>query len=265
VTSVVVKVSANEAGAGVEIENLRYAYGAKPALDGISLSIRPGRFTAILGPNGAGKSTLFALLCGLIASREGRIRVLGADMSKTPRAALSQMGIVFQQQTLDLDLSVAQNMAYFGALRGLSATERKRRSGRSLERMGLAGREQEKARVLNGGHRRRLEIARALLCEPNLLLLDEPTVGLDVPSRAALVEHVHRLCADSRLTVLWATHLVDEIWPNDDLVVLHQGRVRAAGAVADVLDETGCANVNGAFAALTKASEPASNMEAAAS
>ncbi len=119
--------------------------------------------------------------------------------------------------------------------------------------------------MLNGGHRRRLEIARALLCEPNLLLLDEPTVGLDVPSRAALVEHVHQLCADSRLTVLWATHLVDEIWPHDDLVVLHQGRVRAAGAVADVLDETGCADVNSAFAALTKGREPASMAQAAAS
>jgi ABC-2 type transport system ATP-binding protein len=258
-------VNSNESGAGVEISDLHYAYGEKTALDGVSLSIRPGRFTAILGPNGAGKSTLFALLCGLIASREGRIRVLGADMSKTPRAALSQMGIVFQQQTLDLDLSVAQNMAYFGALRGLSGAECRRRVAQSLERMGLAGREQEKARVLNGGHRRRLEIARALLCEPNLLLLDEPTVGLDVPSRAALVEHVHQLCVESRLTVLWATHLVDEIWPNDDLVVLHQGHVRASGAAADVLDETGCADVNSAFAALTKGGERAAVAKAAAS
>lgn len=257
-------MDSKESGGGVEIEDLHYAYGSKPALDGVSLCIRPGRFTAILGPNGAGKSTLFALLCGLIASREGRIRVLGVDMSKAPRAALAQMGIVFQQQTLDLDLSVAQNMSYFGALRGLSAREGKRRAAQCLERMGLAGREQEKARVLNGGHRRRLEIARALLCQPNLLLLDEPTVGLDVPSRGALVEHVHQLCADSRLTVLWATHLVDEIWPKDDLVVLHQGHVRAAGAVADVLDETGCADVNSAFAALTKGSERAASAEAAA-
>ncbi|HSS65355.1 MAG TPA: ABC transporter ATP-binding protein [Gammaproteobacteria bacterium] len=253
-----------QSGASVEIDGLHFAYGAKKALDGVSLSIRPGRFTAILGPNGAGKSTLFALLCGLIASREGRIRVLGVDMTKAPRAALSKMGIVFQQQTLDLDLSVAENMAYFGALRGLSGNECKRRTGESLVRMGLAGREREKARVLNGGHRRRLEIARALLVDPSLLLLDEPTVGLDVPSRAALVEHVHRLCADSRLTVLWATHLVDEVWPADDLVVLHQGRVRAAGAVEDVLDESGCADVNGAFSALTRAIKPAARAEATA-
>ncbi len=254
-----------ESGSGVEIEDLHYAYGAKTALDGVSLSIRPGRFSAVLGPNGAGKSTLFALLCGLIASSEGRIRVLGIDMAKAPRAALSQMGIVFQQQTLDLDLSVAQNMAYFGALRGLSGNEYKRRAAHGLERMGLAGREQEKVRTLNGGHRRRLEIARALLCEPHLLLLDEPTVGLDVPSRTALVEHVHELCADSSLTVLWATHLVDEIWPNDDLVVLHHGRVRAAGAVEDVLDKTGSTSINGAFTALTAETKPAESTEAATS
>ena len=254
-----------EAGAGVEIDDLHFAYGTKTALDGVSLSIRPGRFTAILGPNGAGKSTLFTLLCGLIACREGRIRVLGVDMNKSPRAALSQMGIVFQQQTLDLDLSVAQNMAYFGALRGLSGKECKRRAARCLERMGLTGRELEKARVLNGGHRRRLEIARALMPEPSLLLLDEPTVGLDVPSRAALVEHVHHLCTYSRLTVLWATHLVDEVWPTDDLVVLHQGRVRAAGAVEDILDGVGCADVNGAFTALTTVTQPAESTEAAAS
>ncbi|MDH3316170.1 MAG: ATP-binding cassette domain-containing protein [Gammaproteobacteria bacterium] len=251
-------------GAGIEIEDLHYAYGAKKALDGVSLSIRRGRFTAVLGPNGAGKSTLFSLLCGLIASRNGRIRVLGFELSEAPRAALLQMGIVFQQPTLDLDLSVAQNMTYFGALRGLSGKACKRRAADCLQRMGLNGREREKARDLNGGHRRRLEIARTMLCEPSLLLLDEPTVGLDVPSRAALVDHVHELCIESRLTVLWATHLVDEVWPEDDLVVLHQGQVRAAGAVREVLANTGSADVNAAFAALTAPRQSPASAEAAA-
>ncbi len=250
--------------AGVEIEDLHFAYGEKKALDGISLSIRRGRFTAVLGPNGAGKSTLFSLLCGLIASRNGRIRVLGVDMTKMPRAALLKMGIVFQQQTLDLDLTVAQNMAYFGALRGLSGSAFEARATECLERMGLHGRELEKARDLNGGHRRRLEIARAMLCEPSLLLLDEPTVGLDVPSRSALVDHVHELCVESQLTVLWATHLVDEVWPGDDLVVLHQGRVRAAGAVQDVLADTECSDVNAAFAALTAPRQSQTSAEVAA-
>ncbi len=241
---------------GVEIENLSFAYGTKTALEGVSVSIRRARFTAVLGPNGAGKSTLFALLCGLIASQSGNIRVLAVDMAKSPRAALSRMGIVFQQQTLDLDLSVTQNMAYYGALRGLPASECRRRAADCLERMGLTGREREKARKLNGGHRRRLEIARALMCQPELLLLDEPTVGLDVPSRAALVAHVHELCSKTRLTVLWATHLVDEVWPEDDLVVLHRGQLRAAGAVKDVLQDAGSADVNAAFAALTSDNPP---------
>ena len=236
---------------GVAIDDLHFAYGTRKALDGISLSIRRHRFTAILGPNGAGKSTLFSLLCGLIAQPTGRIRVLGRDLARAPQEILARMGIVFQQPTLDLDLSVAQNLAYFGALRGLDGGEFRRRRAACLERMGLAGREHERARDLNGGHRRRLEIARALLCEPELLLLDEPTVGLDVPSRADLVSHAHALSAESAMTVIWATHLVDEIWPDDDLVVLYQGQVRAAGPVADVLASTGAADVHAAFSALT--------------
>ena len=235
----------------VQVNDLGFAYGAKKALDGVSLAIRPSRFTDVLGPNGAGKSTLFTLLCGLIAGYKGRIQILGADLADSPRVALAQMGIVFQQQTLDLDLSVAQNMAYFGALRGLTKKVSKQRAKVCLDRMGLGDREQEKTRNLNGGHRRRLEIARAILCEPRLLLLDEPTVGLDVPSRTALVKHVHELCATSQMTAIWATHLVDEVWPGDDLVILHQGRVRAAGPLEDVLANTHCGDVSGAFAALT--------------
>jgi len=249
------RVDATDDEAGVAIDDLHFAYGAKKALDGISLNIRRHRFTAILGPNGAGKSTLFSLLCGLLAQPAGHIRVLGRDLARSPRDILARMGIVFQQPTLDLDLTVAQNLAYFGALRGLASGELRRRCAGCLERMGLAGREHERARDLNGGHRRRLEIARALLCEPDLLLLDEPTVGLDVASRADLVSHAHALSVDSAMTVIWATHLVDEIWPDDDLVVLYQGQVRAAGPVTDVLASTGAANVHAAFSTLTSIEE----------
>ena len=104
---------------------------------------------------------------------------------------------------------------------------------------------------MNGGHRRRLEIARALLHEPRLLLLDEPTVGLDIPTRSELVEHVHALCAERDLSALWATHLVDEVWPEDDLIVLHQGEVRELGPVAEVLERCGTEDVVSAFTALT--------------
>jgi len=236
---------------GIEIVEVRYAYGAKPALTDVSLALRPGRFTALLGPNGAGKSTLVSLLSALFVPQAGRIAIFGMDLAEDPLSALSVMGIVFQQQTLDLDLSVRQNMAYFAALHGLAGRRAGQRIEACLARLGLAGRQTERVRTLNGGHRRRLEIARALLHEPRFLLLDEPTVGLDVPARADLVAHAHGLCRDDGLTVLWATHLVDEVEAEDDLVVLHQGALRAQGAVSTVLAASGARDVLGAFQRLT--------------
>ncbi len=214
------------------VTDLGYSYGPKRALDGVSFALDPG-FTALLGPNGAGKSTLFSLLTRLFVTREGRISVAGHDMGTAPRAALARIGVVFQQPTLDLDMSVAANMRYFAALHGISGREAARRTARALDRLGMAERASEKARDLNGGHRRRMEIARALIHDPKVLLLDEPTVGLDFKSRQAIVEHVHGL-AGGGLTVLWATHLVDEIHDGDRVVVLHRGRVLAhdrAGAL----------------------------------
>jgi len=236
---------------GIKIVDVRYAYGLKPALADVSVALRPGRFTALLGPNGAGKTTLVSLLSALFVPQGGRIAIFGVDLAKDPLSALSVMGIVFQQQTLDLDLSVRQNMAYFAALHGLAGRRAGARIEACLARLGLAVRQKEKVRALNSGHRRRLEIARALLHEPRFLLLDEPTVGLDIPARADLVAHVHALCHDDSLTVLWATHLVDEIAAEDDLVVLHHGTVRANGAVADVMASCGARDVLGAFQSLT--------------
>jgi ABC-2 type transport system ATP-binding protein len=236
---------------GIKIADVRYAFGPKPALVDVTVALRTGHFTALLGPNGAGKTTLVSLLSALFVPQGGRISIFGVDLARDPLSALSVMGIVFQQQTLDLDLSVRQNMAYFAALHGLAGRQAGQRIDACLARLGLAARQAEKVRTLNGGHRRRLEIARALLHEPRFLLLDEPTVGLDIPARADLVAHVHALCRDDGLTVLWATHLVDEVAPEDDLVVLHQGAVRAQGAVADVLAACGARDVLGAFQSLT--------------
>lgn len=250
---------------GIEIRDLHYAYGDKIALDGISLSVQAGRFTALLGPNGAGKSTLVALLSRLIVASRGQIEMLGEDIARRPRLALGNMGIVFQEQTLDLDLTVAQNMFYFAALRGLAGKTARNRIEASLERMGLAKRQREKVRALNSGHRRRLEIARALVHTPQIFILDEPTVGLDVPSRNELVSHIHALCAEQRLTVLWATHLVDEVWDDDDLIVLHTGRVRAAGSVRDVMTLTNCTTVLEAFNRLTTTDDGPTFDEALAS
>ncbi|MCI4662468.1 MAG: ATP-binding cassette domain-containing protein [Neomegalonema sp.] len=236
------------------IEGLSYAYGPVRALADVSVTLARGQFCALLGPNGAGKSTLFALLTRLFVSRAGRIAVMGHDLGAEPRAALAQMGVVFQQSTLDLDLSVMHNIRYFGALHGLSRRQATERGEAALAAIGLADLAGRKARALSGGQRRRVEIARALIHRPALLLLDEPTVGLDAPSRRAITDHVHALCREQGITALWATHLVDEIEPQDQALILHQGRVRAQGIVADL-----CAGQSLAerFAALTHTDEAA--------
>lgn len=208
------------------IHDVTYRYGAKTALDGVSFDLDSGRFCALLGPNGAGKSTLFSLMTRLLVTDQGSISIAGFDLQREPRAALARMGVVFQQQTLDLDMTVAQNLQYFAALQGLSGKRAQKSIDAALDRLGMRERSGEKARALNGGHRRRMEIARALIHDPTVLLLDEPTVGLDTGSRNAITAHVHDL-ADTGLLVFWATHLVDEIRNGDDVVVLHQGKVLA--------------------------------------
>lgn len=210
----------------LDIAHVSYSYGERRALDDVSFALAPGRFSALLGPNGAGKSTLFSLLTRLTVTGQGRINIAGHDIATDPRAALSKIGVVFQQPTLDLDMTVSRNMTYFAALHGLSGRQAQARIDAALERLDMRERAREKVRALNGGHRRRMEIARALVHNPEVLLLDEPTVGLDTASRRAITDHVHEL-AGGGLTVFWATHLVDEIAPQDDVVILHRGRVLA--------------------------------------
>ncbi|WP_343039094.1 ABC transporter ATP-binding protein [Propylenella binzhouense] len=241
----------------LSVEELSFAYKGRLALDCVSFEIRRGRFTALLGPNGAGKSTLFGLLTRLLTTDRGRIAILGADLKTAGPKALAPLGIVFQQPTLDLDLTVGQNLRYFARLRGLTRSEADRRIARELARMDMGDRVPEKVRALNGGHRRRVEIARALLSDPALLLLDEPTVGLDVPTRKSIVGHVHELASESGIAVLWATHLIDEIRAEDDLVVLHRGRVVASGVAAELAGAASSGDLEAAFSVLTGARDEA--------
>ncbi|MFT6774809.1 MAG: ABC-2 type transport system ATP-binding protein [Paracoccaceae bacterium] len=241
----------NAVSGALGVEGLSWRYGAKAALDDVSFSVEAGRFCALLGPNGAGKSTLFGLLTRLFVSRVGRIEVAGHDLARTPRAALARMGVVFQQPTLDLDLTVRRNMSYFAALHGIWGKDADARIDAALDRLSMRERAHERARDLNGGHRRRMEIARALIHRPAVLLLDEPTVGLDAGSRGALVEHVHDMCATDGLTVLWATHLVDEVRDADRLLVLHRGRIVADGVAGEIAARG--PGLGAAFASLTGA------------
>ena len=205
--------------------SIEFSYENKAVLQNINLALEPGTFTALLGPNGAGKSTLFHLLCNLLTPHSGEISINNLPLKKMPRKALAEMGIVFQQSTLDPDLTVKQNLEYHAALHGLRHNIRNRRIREELLRMQMQERANEKVRDLNGGHRRRVEIARALLHSPKLLLLDEATVGLDPQTRTGINAYVRKLCSENNLTVLWSTHLIEEITQSDRVVILHQGKI----------------------------------------
>ena len=229
------------------VKDVSYWYGAKQALDDVSFEVYPGRVTALLGPNGAGKTTLFSLITRLFDAPTGRIEICGRSAADWGARALGPLGVVFQQPTLDLDLTVKQNLLYFAALRGLKRMVADERMVRALKELDMAERIGERVRSLNGGHRRRVEIARSLLHSPKLLLLDEPTIGLDDPTRAAIVRHVHELARSGGIGVLWATHLFDEVEPDDALLVLDRGRIVARGIAKDVVAETGAGDLGGAF------------------
>ena len=237
----------------IEASNLSFRYGDKPVLREVSFTLTSGRFHALLGPNGAGKSTLFGLLTRLLALQQGDIRLGGQSLKKQPAEAMRQIGVVFQQNALDLDLTVRQNLQYHAALHGLSRKEARARGDRELERFNLLERAKDAVRQLNGGHRRRVEIARALLHEPSLLLLDEPTVGLDVASRKALNEHVRTLCEEDGLTVLWATHLIEEVRTDDRVLILHQGQLLADGNGQAICEAEGTRDLAETFHSLTGA------------
>ncbi|HMK79938.1 MAG TPA: ABC transporter ATP-binding protein, partial [Xanthobacteraceae bacterium] len=229
-----------------------HAYGARTALDRVGFTLAPARFLALLGLNGAGKSTLFSLITRLYPLRAGRIRIFGHDVAREPSAALRRLGVVFQARTLDLDLSVAQNLAYHAALHGIGSRAASRLAADALAQIGLAERVHDKVRALSGGQMRRVEIARALMHAPPLLILDEPTVGLDIKARAEILAHVRMLVRERGVAVVWATHLVDEIADDDALIVLHRGRILADGPVAQVVAQANAANVRDAFTRLTR-------------
>jgi ABC-2 type transport system ATP-binding protein len=234
------------------VEGVSHCYGSRRALQDVSFTVAAGSFTALLGLNGAGKSTLFSIVTRLFGTQAGCIGIFGHDIRREPGEALRRMGVVFQPRTLDLDLSVTQNLLYHAALQGIARREARTRSEKVLSRMGLAERSASKVRDLSGGQMRRLEIARALLHRPLLLLLDEPTVGLDVKARAEILGHVRSLVVEQGIGVLWATHLFDEIVPSDDLILLHQGRILANGKVARIVVEAKAGDLHSAFVQLTQ-------------
>jgi ABC-2 type transport system ATP-binding protein len=245
----------NAPAPALSVAGLGHRFGRRRVLNNVSFDIMPGDFTVLLGLNGAGKTTLFSLATRLYAQAEGVIQVFGMDIRTHASECLRRIGVVFQQPTLDLDLSVEQNLFYHAALHGISRRQAAARIAVEIPRVGLAERRYDKVRRLSGGQRRRVEIARALLHEPRLLLLDEPTVGLDIASRQFLLDHVRRLCREQGLAALWATHLIDEVDEDSRVVVLDQGAVLAVGDAAQIIGENRAASMLAAFEALVQANE----------
>lgn len=236
---------------GIEVRQLSFRYGPRQALQDVSFRLVDGQLNALLGPNGAGKSTLYALLTQLYSLQQGEILLDEQSIRRQSRKLKQQLGVVFQQSTLDLDLSVLQNLEYHGALHGLSSRQVKREAAALLERLGLGDRLKDSIRSLNGGHRRRVEIARALLHRPSILLLDEATVGLDTAARQSINQHVRDLCRDQSLTVLWATHLIEEIAADDPVLILHRGKIEADAPAHEICRQQQVATLAEAFEQIT--------------
>ena len=223
--------------AALELTKVSKTYGQIKALDEVSLAIQSSQFVGLLGQNGAGKTTLFQLLTGLFNSDSGQIQVCGHDIRRHPIAALSSIGVVFQQSTLDLDLTVQGNLKFHCLLHGLSRAEAELRIASELERFNMTAVRYQPVRSLSGGNRRKVELIRSLLHRPRLLLMDEATVGLDPESRKSLVNHVISLCKERDLAVLWSTHIVEEIQQADRVVVLDKGKILADSSPGKLLTE----------------------------
>jgi ABC-2 type transport system ATP-binding protein len=231
----------------LQARNISKSYSSRQALKSVDLCVGPGQFVALLGPNGAGKSTLMQILSGLFVADSGQLSILGHNMQTQATHALACLGMVFQQSSLDLDLSVQANLLFHTDLHGIPRKTALHRIAEGLDRHGLQAHAKTTVRALSGGSRRKVELIRALLHRPRLLLMDEATVGLDPASRHALMAAVRELVRVEGVTILWATHLVDEVQHADQIVVLNQGTVVFDGRPEDLVEQTQACNLEQAF------------------
>ena len=223
----------------VSVQNLTYRYGERDALKSISFLVEPGEVFGLLGPNGGGKTTLFRILSTLLLPVNGQARVFGVDVAQDPLAVRRQIGVVFQNQSLDRRLTAAENLVHQGHLYGLRGNMLRDRIDRALDRVGLADRRNSVVETLSGGMRRRLELAKGLLHSPRLLLLDEPSTGVDPGARRAFWDYLQLLRREEGVTVLLTTHLLDEADKCDRLAILDEGSLVAQGTPSGLKSEIG--------------------------
>ena len=220
-------------------ENLSHRYGSRLALSNVNFEVKAGEIFGLLGPNGGGKSTLFRILSTMMVPTEGRAEVAGHDVARDPAAVRRSIGVVFQTQSLDKALTVAENLRAQGHLHGLSGPELRDRMEHVMERLGLADRRNDIVETLSGGLKRRVEIAKGLLHRPVVLLMDEASTGLDPGARRELWQYVEELRSREGVTILLTTHILDEADRCDRLALLHQGRVVAEGTPAHLRSRIG--------------------------
>ncbi len=223
----------------VEVSELRYSYGARTAIDGVSFAIARGEIFGLLGPNGGGKTTLFKILSTLAAPQQGAARILGYDLRRDTIALRRRIGVVFQHPSVDGKLTVAENLAHHGRLYGIGGARLRQRSAAMLARLGLNDRADDLAETLSGGLKRRVELATALLHEPQLLVFDEPSTGLDPAARRDFLGHLAHLRDDAGVTIVLTTHYMEEAERCDRIGVLHQGRLVAIAPPAELKARVG--------------------------
>ena len=219
----------------LEIKNIQKFYNSFNALDSISLKVNLGELVVLLGPNGAGKSTLFSIITGLSSADKGECFINGYNIKEDGIKALKSLGVVFQQPTIDLELSVRENLFFHCRLHGLELQKVIKTIESELKSSGLEKKINNKVRTLSGGERRKVELIRSLLHKPLMLLMDEPTVGLDPGSRADLLKKIVNLKLQGTISVLWTTHLVDEAEKADKIIILNKGKIQAIGTKAQIL------------------------------
>ena len=232
-------VSSEERTPAISVRGIVHRYGARAALNGVSFDVRPAELFGLLGPNGSGKTTVFRILSTLMVPLAGRAIILGHNPAQAPDELRRKIGVVFQAQSIDLKLTAAENLVHQGHLYGLRGAALGKRVGEILGRVGLADRAKDKAETFSGGMQRRLELAKGLLHGPKVLLLDEPTTGLDPGARRDLWQYLGILRDQEQVTVLVTTHLMEEAERCDRLVILNEGRVVALGTPAELKQEIG--------------------------
>jgi ABC-2 type transport system ATP-binding protein len=211
----------------IEVRDLTHRYASRVALDGLTMQIARGEIFAVLGPNGGGKTTLFRLLSTMTRLQSGSARILGRELPRDSAAIRRRIGVVFQSPSLDRKLTVGENLWFQAALYGIRGDQLRRRQRELLDRLGLTDRVHDRTESLSGGLRRRVELAKGMLHQPELLLLDEPSTGLDPGARSDLWEYLVRLRDEHQVTVVLTTHLLDEAERADRIAILHEGRLVA--------------------------------------